>query len=61
MLLLTISTVAGVLYVQVHSGSGLLSADADGLSDPYCVLLANKKKVKLFPYWIIRKSSSGKL
>ncbi len=37
--------VAGVLFVQIHSASGLLSADADGLSDPYCVVLANKRKV----------------
>jgi Ca2+-dependent lipid-binding protein len=39
--------VAGVLYVHVHSGSELLSGDADGLSDPYCVVLANKKKVSV--------------
>ena len=38
-------TVAGVLYVHVHSASGLRSADSDGLSDPYCLVLANKKKV----------------
>ncbi len=39
---------AGVLYVQVHSAAGLLSADADGLSDPYCVVLANKRKVRTY-------------
>ncbi len=38
-------TVAGVLYVYIHSAAGLLSADSDGLSDPYCVVLANKRKV----------------
>jgi len=35
-----------VLYVHVHSGSDLVSADPDNLSDPYCVVLANKKKVR---------------
>ena len=40
---LALPTVAGVLYVHVHSGSDLLSADPDNLSDPYCVVLANKK------------------
>lgn len=37
--------VAGVLYIHVHSASGLSSGDADGLSDPYCVVLTNKIKV----------------
>jgi len=36
---------AGVLYVHIHSATGLMASDADGLSDPYCVLLVNKKKV----------------
>ncbi|XP_064394544.1 uncharacterized protein LOC135341813 isoform X2 [Halichondria panicea] len=39
------SNQAGVVYVYIHSAAGLLSADADGLSDPYCVVLANKRKV----------------
>ena len=39
--------VAGVLYIHVHSASGLSSGDADGLSDPYCVVLTNKIKVIL--------------
>ncbi|XP_003385799.1 PREDICTED: uncharacterized protein LOC100638002 [Amphimedon queenslandica] len=37
--------VAGVLYIHVHSALGLRSGDMDGLSDPYCVVLVNKKKV----------------
>ena len=41
----SVLTVAGVLYVNVHSANGLQSADSDGLSDPYCLVLANKKKV----------------
>ena len=43
---LALPTVAGVLYVHVHSGSDLVSTDPDNLSDPYCVVLANKKKVR---------------
>ena len=39
--------VAGVLYIHVHSASNLPSQDLDGLSDPYCVILANKAKVSL--------------
>ena len=39
--------VAGVLYIHVHSASGLSSGDANGLSDPYCVVLTNKIKVIL--------------
>ena len=41
-----IHTVAGVLYVHIHSAADLVSADSDGFSDPYCIVLANKKKVK---------------
>lgn len=37
--------VAGVLYIHVHSAQGLISADVDGLSDPYCMVLVNKRKV----------------
>ena len=46
-----IHTVAGVLYVHIHSAADLVSADSDGFSDPYCIVLANKKKVKeiIFP------------
>ena len=39
------NAVAGVLYIHVHSGSDLLPSDSDGLSDPYCVVLLNKKQV----------------
>lgn len=46
-------TVAGVLYVHVHSATGLSSGDVDGLSDPYCVVLANKKKVQAYLYSLI--------
>ena len=45
-MIISTTTVAGVLYVHVHSASGLQSADSDGLSDPYCLVLANKKKVR---------------
>jgi hypothetical protein len=36
---------SGVLYVHVHSATGLKSDDVDELSDPYCVVLADKKRV----------------
>ena len=36
---------SGVMYVCMHSASNLLAMDDDGTSDPYCVLMANKRKV----------------
>ncbi|EDO37277.1 predicted protein, partial [Nematostella vectensis] len=37
---------SGVLLVALHSGSKLLSMDADGYSDPYCIITSNREKVK---------------
>ena len=37
--------VAGVMYVCVHSASQLLGLDRNGLSDPYCIIYSNGKKV----------------
>ena len=39
--------VAGLLLVAVHSGSRLLSMDEDGFSDPYCIVTANREKVRI--------------
>lgn len=39
-------SVSGLLLVVVHSGEKLLSMDEDGFSDPYCVVAANKEKVR---------------
>lgn len=39
--------VSGVVLLVLHSGSKLLSMDADGYSDPYCILTANRQKVYL--------------
>ncbi len=47
-IIIIIGLVAGVLYIHVHSGTDLMSSDVDGLSDPYCVILANKTKVLLW-------------
>ncbi|KXJ28222.1 tricalbin-1 [Exaiptasia diaphana] len=41
-----VNEVSGVLLVVLHSGSKLLSMDADGYSDPYCIITANKEKIK---------------
>ena len=38
--------VSGLLLVVVHSGEKLLSMDDDGFSDPYCIVTANKEKVR---------------
>lgn len=44
------SPVSGLLLVVVHSGEKLLSMDDDGYSDPYCIVTANKEKVKTTPH-----------
>ena len=43
-MIISTTPVAGVWYVHIHLASGLQSANSDGLSDPYCLVLANKKK-----------------
>ena len=49
---------AGTLYVQLLCAKGLLSADANGLSDPYCIITlgehkqrSRKLKRTLDPVW----------
>ena len=37
--------VTGVLFVRVHKGMKLIPMDPDGLSDPYCMIFANKELV----------------
>jgi len=44
------SPVAGLLLVVVHSGEKLLAMDDDGYSDPYCIVTANREKVKTTPH-----------
>ncbi|XP_020623204.1 tricalbin-1-like [Orbicella faveolata] len=44
------SPVSGLLLVVVHSGEKLLAMDDDGYSDPYCIVTANKEKVKITPH-----------
>ena len=39
-------SVSGLLLVVVHSGEKLLAMDDDGYSDPYCIVAANKEKVR---------------
>ena len=39
-------SVSGLLLVVVHSGEKLLAMDEDGFSDPYCIVAANKEKVR---------------
>lgn len=39
-------SVSGLLLVVVHSGERLLAMDDDGFSDPYCIVAANKEKVR---------------
>ncbi|KAK2158561.1 hypothetical protein LSH36_167g03038 [Paralvinella palmiformis] len=46
----TISEVSGVMCVCIHSARNLLGLDQNGLSDPYCVLYNNGKKVKSTHY-----------
>ena len=31
--------------MHVHGGEGLMGCDSNGLSDPYCLVHANKQKV----------------
>ncbi|KAK3749842.1 hypothetical protein QZH41_015501, partial [Actinostola sp. cb2023] len=45
-----VNEVSGVLLVVLHSGSKLLSMDADGYSDPYCIITSNKEKIKTTPH-----------
>lgn len=44
------SPVSGLLLVVVHSGEKLLAMDDDGYSDPYCIVAANKEKVRTTPH-----------
>ena len=38
-------SVAGVMYVCVHSAKNLLALDRTGTSDPYCIIFNNGHKV----------------
>lgn len=38
--------VSGLLLVVVHGGEKLLSMDDDGFSDPYCIIAADREKVR---------------
>lgn len=44
------SPVCGLLLVVVHSGEKLMAMDDDGYSDPYCIVAANKEKVRTTPH-----------
>ena len=37
---------SGLLLVVVHGGEKLLAMDDDGFSDPYCIMAANREKVR---------------
>ena len=37
---------SGLLLVVVHGGEKLLSMDDDGFSDPYCIITADREKVR---------------
>ena len=50
-----VCAVCGVLSVHVHRGQDLMACDSKGLSDPYCTVHANKRKVSVpilppYPY-----------
>ena len=40
-----VCAVSGVLCVHVHRAQELVGCDTNGLSDPYCIVHANKEKV----------------
>lgn len=44
--MLCVCVVSGVLCVHVHRAQDLQGCDSDGLSDPYCIVQANKEKVR---------------
>ncbi|XP_033734634.1 extended synaptotagmin-1-like isoform X2 [Pecten maximus] len=41
---------AGVMFVCVHSASGVIAADKSGTSDPYCVVFCDRRRVMTTPY-----------
>lgn len=44
------SPVSGLLLVVVHGGEKLLSMDDDGFSDPYCIIAADREKIRTTPH-----------
>ena len=46
----------GVLCVHVHGGQDLKRLDATGLSDPYCIVMANKEKVRGVEFILVKHS-----
>lgn len=42
--------VAGVIYVCVHSATKVIASDYGGLSDPYCVVFSDRRRVLTTPY-----------
>lgn len=43
-------SVGGVVYICLHNGINLLGLDANGFSDPYCVIYIGGKKLKCTHY-----------
>lgn len=39
--------VAGVIYVCVHSATKVIASDYGGLSDPYCVVFSDRRRVRV--------------
>lgn len=42
--------VAGVVFVCVHSATKVIASDYGGLSDPYCVVFSDRRRVLTTPY-----------
>lgn len=44
--------VAGVIYVCIHSATKVIASDYGGLSDPYCVVFSDRRRVRVISLFI---------
>lgn len=50
--LMCVFAVAGVIYVCVHSATKVIASDYGGLSDPYCVVFSDRRRVRVISFFI---------
>lgn len=50
--LMCVFAVAGVIYVCVHSATKVIASDYGGLSDPYCVVFSDRRRVRVISLFI---------
>lgn len=59
--LMCVFAVAGVIYVCVHSATKVIASDYGGLSDPYCVVFSDRRRVGVISFFHQYNPTSMKL